>query len=416
MKKRIVCINECLPHRFHSGGGITAYTIIRSLVERGNDVFVLALDHTEYLGSRSEEEHIAHLKSIGVKVDILPEVKEKNSALSYFDYNRFFPALKKRKLVKEYLSKVSPSAIFMYHWNSIASVFRTNNYPKLGVVGDPSHLPVLFRREFMKRFSELPNNSAAALKEQVRFLVDNLYLVPHLKKTMKDLLNDCTRSGAFAAHHAQMFEEMGVPDCRYFRTPVPDPLPYNEIIQSPRVFKIMHIGHLQGIATLSGLELLATGILPGLLKKMPASSFEIHVVGGFFETMPAKLKKFLNHPNIKIRGPVYPSDKEFLSSGIVLVPTPIELGIRVRIITAFSYGSCIVAHSANKKGIPELEDGKNCLLGNSADQLADLCAKVYNNPQLQAELSRNARKTYEKYFSPVIAGGAICETIEKIAK
>ena len=100
------------------------------------------------------------------------------------------------------------------------------------------------------------------------------------------------------------------------------------------------------------------------------TNFEVHIVGGFFETLPVKLKLSLTKSNIFIKGQVNPINDEINSADIFLVPTPIELGIRVRIITGFSFGSLIVAHTANKAGIPELEHGHNCLLSDNPKGLA----------------------------------------------
>jgi glycosyltransferase involved in cell wall biosynthesis len=123
-------------------------------------------------------------------------------------------------------------------------------------------------------------------------------------------------------------------------------------------------------------------------------------VGGFFETMPKALKSGLNKSNIILRGQVTPADKEFLSADVLLVPTPIDLGIRVRIITAFSFGSLIVAHSANQKGIPELKHKYNGLIGNNGFEMAEQIIKVYNKEINIEEIKSNSRRTYENYFTP----------------
>lgn len=177
----------------------------------------------------------------------------------------------------------------------------------------------------------------------------------------------------------------------------------------------MHIGHLQGIATLAGVELLANEVLPQLKKSLPPDSFEIHLVGGFFETMPAELQAAMRDPHVRIRGQVTPADEEFLSSNVVLVPTPIDLGIRVRILTAFSFGSCVVAHTSNAKGIPELKDGANALLAADGKGLALACKRIFEDAGLEEEMGRGARATYLSSFSLEAAGGRLCEVMDQLA-
>ena len=148
---------------------------------------------------------------------------------------------------------------------------------------------------------------------------------------------------------------------------------------------------------------------------MPEGSWEFHLVGGFFDTMPMPLQDRLKQFKVKIRGQISPPDDEFFSSHVVLVPTPIELGIRVRIVTAFSFGSCVVAHVANKRGIPELEDSKNCLLGNSGEELAQACRRALVDTELRHMLEAGARNTYESSFSLAKAGGDIARSLEELA-
>ena len=217
------------------------------------------------------------------------------------------------------------------------------------------------------------------------------------KSGMVRLLNNCSISGAFAAHHARELSAMGASNCRYFHTPTPNPLNLKKVRSGK--FKILHIGHLRGIATLAGLELLAFEILPYLKNHIGSDKFEIHLVGGSLKVYPKKSGKSLLIPLFLVRGQINPPDEEFLSSNVVIVPTPIELGIRVRIITALSFGSCIIAHEANKRGIPELENGKNCLLGTSGMEIAKLTERVFNDPSLQDSLELSSRNSYQKYFS-----------------
>ena len=99
---------------------------------------------------------------------------------------------------------------------------------------------------------------------------------------------------------------------------------------------------------------------------------------------------------------------------MVLVPTPIRLGVRVRILTAFSYGACVVAHSANALGIPELEHGENVLLGRNARELADSVARAIAEPELRRRTSAGARATYERFFAPPAAAGPIERILERI--
>ena len=393
MPTRILFVNHSVPHCFHGGGGVTAYSIVLALLQADIEVHLLCLESSDLNGNSKEDFHINHLKK-----DLCVEVYFADRKLRPKGRKRLplfkdhFAYLEYHKEVKKVFSKIRADAIIGYHWEVLSSFFMIKDIPILGLVGDPIHLPDLFRSAFKKKYGTKVSWSKCLRSKFFGGM--NLKVQ---KSGMVRLLNNCSISGAFAAHHARELSEMGASNCRYFHTPTPNPLNLKKVRSGK--FKILHIGHLRGIATLAGLELLAFEILPYLKNHIGSDNFEIHLVGGFFESLPEKIRQKLTDPSVLVRGQINPPDEEFLSSNVVIVPTPIELGIRVRIITALSFGSCIIAHEANKRGIPELENGKNCLLGTSGTKIAKLTERVFNDACLQDSLELSARNSYEKHFS-----------------
>jgi glycosyltransferase involved in cell wall biosynthesis len=108
--------------------------------------------------------------------------------------------------------------------------------------------------------------------------------------------------------------------------------------------------------------------------------------------------------------------EEFASAHALLVPNAISLGVRVRIVTAFSYGACVVSHRANAEGIPELEHERNALLGSSGEELADAVVRALGDDGLRARLGAEGRATYERLFAPPVAVGRIREELGRIAR
>ena len=413
-KHHFAIIADTVPHCMHGGGGITAYAAARAIRDRGHDVTVIALTPCHYTGGMSEESHVTHLEGLGIRVDRLEGSFDlsrrsiwKRLAPAYTD---LLPGFSMRAELRPRLEKERVHGILMYHWNALAALHHIHIAPKIGLVGDPLHLPHLFRREFLRRNSELES-----LVGIIKRLAHNALIAPKQIAVMKTLLRDCDIGGAFAAHHAVMLSDLGGRECQYFRTPTPDPLPSSFQPEEPSEFRLLHIGHLQGIATLSGIEILADEMIPSLAAGFPKNGFKIHLVGAGFETMPENLRRKLTQSCVTVRGQVSPPDREFLEAHCVIVPTPIDLGIRVRILTAFSFGSCVVAHVANRCGIPELEHGHNCLLGSSGQELANLCREVALNLDLRTRLAKNARQTFEQSFSPSVAGGHICDALERLS-
>ena len=166
--------------------------------------------------------------------------------------------------------------------------------------------------------------------------------------------------------------------------------------------RVLLIGHLRGTATLSGLRFWSEEILPAAWPSM-----EWRIVGGF--DLPPDLEWI--KPHVTLVGHVVPPDHEFQHADVVLVPTPIPLGIRVRILTAMKFGCCIVAHTANAQGIPELRDGFNCRLGDGPEIVAAL-QDFARWPRIRAVYGENAQRTHERYFSLETAGRAFVERVE----
>ena len=52
--------------------------------------------------------------------------------------------------------------------------------------------------------------------------------------------------------------------------------------------------------------------------------------------------------------------------------------------------------------MPELVDGKNCLLSCNEQQMLKNIDKVINSKELRKEIGANARSTYEKKYAPKI--------------
>ena len=80
------------------------------------------------------------------------------------------------------------------------------------------------------------------------------------------------------------------------------------------------------------------------------------------------------------------------------MPNTIDLGIRVRIITALSFGFVVISNIANQKGIPELKHNENCLLFKDNSQLIDIIESINNKSVNIFKIQNNALKTFNKNF------------------
>jgi glycosyltransferase involved in cell wall biosynthesis len=268
--------------------------------------------------------------------------------------------------------------------------------PRLCVAVDLPHLPSLYR------FRHEPKRPDRQTLARLLLLQAALRRQPDLAVR---LLGECEAAGDFAAHHADWLRRKGVPGCEYLRTPVPDPGPPGK---SPDSRRILLIGHLRGTSTLDGLALFAADVLPRL-----PDDVEVRIAGGW--APPPELARALTRPNVVFLGHLARPDDEFRSAAALVVPTAVPLGARVRILSAFSFGCPVVAHSSNALGIPELADGENSLLGQTGAELAAAALRLVESRELRSRVGAGGRDAYERWFSPPVAARRIEERLVELA-
>lgn len=125
-------------------------------------------------------------------------------------------------------------------------------------------------------------------------------------------------------------------------------------------------GNMHGTATLCGLKYFNDKIFYRL--KKTGENFDVSICGKLSENA-LRILTISKEKNVFLRGFVKDLKKAILETDIVLVPTPVTLGIRVRIVYAWTVGACVIAHEASQKGMNDLIDGYNCILGKNAKDL-----------------------------------------------
>jgi glycosyltransferase involved in cell wall biosynthesis len=401
-----------VPNPAASGGALTAWTVMTHLLGEGHEVAVCALRDPEHYEptDTSEERRTEAVRARGA--DVVQLVSE---STAYFRSRprgpaarlgrawrprdeELYPHIVDQEAVRETVAELGAEAAFVYHFEALAAS-RSLELPRLAAVGDPPHLSALYRFR-----DELPH--PRALRRLVRLQAQ----IRHQPRLLVRFLNECEARGAFAAHHAAWLRAKGAKECDYLRTPISDPDEHTRIpTDRPRV---LLVGHLKGIVTLDGMRIFAREVLPRLEAELGADAFEVRIMGGY--EPPRELAAVLDRPAVRFLGHVEEAADEFRSATVMLVPNSIPLGVRVRILTGFSYGTCVVSHQANTQGIPELAHDSNVLLGRSGAELADAVIAAIADSELRGRLEAGGRRTYEQFFAPPVAAARIGAVLEQI--
>jgi len=421
--KVAVLVAGAVPNPAQSGSAVTVWTIVRHLAESGHEASVLVLR-----GGKLDDpgvglaDRIERLRGLGAEVQVLESqagrVFEQMASDTLSRLRRawrprdeeMLPQLLDVDLVRSAVEEMAPDVLYAYHWEAVAaSTGLRGVVPRFATVVDLPQLAAWYR------WRVTPGRLGRAGLARLVWVQSRLRNMPRL---LVRLLNECEASGNFAAHHAAWLRRRGATGCDYYQTPIED-RPGDgwraARQRHPRGvrLRLLLIGHLRGVSTLDGLDVIPSGVLPQLERTLGADGFEVRIVGGY--EPPPHLQAALDRPGVSFLGHLEHPDEEFAAADALLVPTSIPLGTRVRIISAFSFGCPVVAHESNALGIPELGDGANVLLGRSGDELAQAAARISNDVDLQDRLAEAGRATYERVFAPSIAAARIEATLQRIA-
>ena len=239
-------------------------------------------------------------------------------------------------------------------------------------------------------------------------------VVQHTKDRLKGLMIQADLIIEHAAHHSEWLNTQGI-ESIYVPMPIVDPgvplmiLPHDNV-----PMRILMVGHVHGIATLSGLYYLEQEILPLMETCMRPEEWQIQICGGdeLNERLARRFK--LYHPNVILRGYVTNISAEFYKADLLLVPTPIELGMRTRIADAFAHGCLVVAHTANNHGMPEMVHGVNALVASDGKTIVDEIMRVNAWPGDMVGIRHNARDTFNKYFDHRVSMPTIVRLVEDL--
>lgn len=100
---------------------------------------------------------------------------------------------------------------------------------------------------------------------------------------------------------------------------------------------------------------------------------------------------------VKVLGEV-DSAEEFISAkGIMIVPLLSGSGIRIKIIEGMAAAKPVVSTSTGAEGI-EVADGKDILLADSPQEMAEAVSRLVNDKHYAIALAKNARLSIEKKY------------------
>lgn len=165
--------------------------------------------------------------------------------------------------------------------------------------------------------------------------------------------------------------------------------------------KLIFVGAMDASHNIDAASFFALEVLPELRKRYPQTTF---CIAGARPT--DEVKKLAQHPGVEVTGKV-PSMTEYLhKSTVCVVPLRTGFGIKNKTLEAMAAGVPVVASNRGLEGLA-VDDNDIPLRGlraNQPDEYVDAISKLFENPQLRSELSKNAREFIESQFTWESAG------------
>ena len=385
-----------VPALGQSGSTIAAWTILEELRSAGHEVTAVLLPAPE-LVDESIAQRLQATEKLGVEVRLL-EVPTPAAPLSRAGYVRsllvphdeeLFPAARARAQVRDALE--GADSFLAFGIEAIAA--STGNPRGLAMLSHPPGVP----RRIRARYGRTS-------------LYERSFLL-HADRHTAALLRQFASVGVCSEHHAAWARRNGA-NAWYAHYPMPDlagpePRALRAAAEPNAKPRVLLIGHLRGIGTISGLHLFVPEILPRL------TTCAVRVVGG--HEPPEEFREALSRPPVSLLGPIEDPAEEFLRADVLLAPNPTTTGASARILSGLTFGCCIVAHTDSLIGIPELRDGENCLLAADGPALADATLRALADRELRDRLGQAARELYERSFSPPVAAVRLVRELEELA-
>lgn len=164
--------------------------------------------------------------------------------------------------------------------------------------------------------------------------------------------------------------------------------------QSYNPNKICFVGNMRTLQNQDAVIYFVSEVFPIIRKANPDAAF--HIVGA---EPPEKIRSLADGKSIFVTGFVENLEEAISDSCVAVAPVRIAAGIQNKVLVAMGCGIPVVMTSLISKAIPELADGKNCLIRDSAESTAEICIQVMQDTVFRSRISLAGYETVKKCYS-----------------
>lgn len=418
---KILLLLSAIPYDKGEAIEVVSHEVVRLMAAAGHEVDVQILIREGWSESSAERERCAAAQFSGVPGvrllsiiylgNILPRQSRLVKKLSHAwavvrslpGFRRwinpyFFPAMAAKAMVMSQVERLRPDIILsIWSWEALEASYDIHGVPKFVYYGNPNHKPQEAQLLFPDLFDLPVHGIANRIKFQILKLLNRAREIQHLK-----MMAQCEATANNALIDAQYYTSKGHPRSLYLQNMWPDAEAtptFGISADEEDVFRICgSVGNLGATGNTFGLYFLGTELALRLEALLGRDKLVINVFGG--GRPRSKVAEALKQPSIRLRGWVDDLNTEIRHSCAFLVLTNVY-GFNVgntRILLAWSLGTCVIAHTSSALSMPELEHGYNALLGDTAEEIADLVVRVARDVTLRESIGSGGYETFRKYY------------------
>lgn len=395
---KIFFISEDIPFKGFSGSSIISWSWINYFLKKNHKISIFIYPS-----------RVMNFNSFEIKQ--LEELKKfKNLEIYFFKKQNLKKSLSIfRPSLKRYLNISDESAIY----NELKMRIDTFEPDVLFLYGLFS-MYVTRKIQNIKKFAPMCENpyriSLAKLKYQSNyknfiFRLYDLYRSWFLMSNISNIYNLCDLKGHSSEDFRKDFLERGVKNIKYYNHPFPM---VKTKVDNPNLLNskiIMLVVGALSTVNWTQYKIISKYIINKISFKNKLD-IEVRIVGA---KKNKYFKKLYDSKYVTWTGYVDDIKKEFETCDIFLSLTPIELGLRVRLIEAMAYGKCIVVSKFDQQAFPLLKHNHNCYVIKNNDVILDTLSYLIDDSELRKKLSNQARNDFLDYCREDIS----CSIYEK---
>jgi glycosyltransferase involved in cell wall biosynthesis len=193
--------------------------------------------------------------------------------------------------------------------------------------------------------------------------------------------------------------------------PVVELPPPDELCSGRDNAALIYFGGTARPANRQGLEVFLREIYPQVKKAVPQVTFAVRG-----EAPPRGLRRLMRRDSsITFKPTAADLSGELTRATAAVVPLWVGSGIKIKILTALSYGLPVVTTPVGAEGIPA-RDGAEIAVAETPEDFARAVVKLLTDGERWSELSAGGRRFAERESSPAARDAGIAELYEQLAR